>query len=255
MFDTSLVRAQAADPARRASLLAISIALHSAIAIGAIAAGIASVDFPDVAPDQLEIYRPVSLPAMPLGVNPNSKGPEPQKPAPKPDTPKTPTVVTQPEVIPQQTPEPSTPTEPGVDNTVAGPGPVGDGTGDGSGPFGDPNGKPGGTGDTPGGTDLGPGTGVLEPGGEVKSARVIRRVEPRYPAFMAQVRLKSATVIVRCVIDKNGRIRDPEIIQSTHRGFNNSVLEAVQQWTFEPGTHRGRPVDTWFELTVSFQMR
>ena len=84
---------------------------------------------------------------------------------------------------------------------------------------------------------------------------MIRKVEPQFPPLMQRAGWKRATVIVRCVIDTQGKIRDPQVIHSTHAAFNNSVLDAVRQWTFVPGTLRGAPVDTWFELTVTFEMR
>jgi hypothetical protein len=33
------------------------------------------------------------------------------------------------------------------------------------------------------------------------------------------------------------------------------VLDALQQWTFAPGTLHGQPVDTYFELTITFTTR
>ena len=64
-----------------------------------------------------------------------------------------------------------------------------------------------------------------------------------------------ATVIVLCVVDKEGRIRDPKIVMSSYPPFNQSVLDALQQWTFAPGSYRGQPVDTYFELKVKFEVR
>ena len=146
-----------------------------------------------------------------------------------------------PAFVPEQTP---VLTEPGS-------GPIGLSEG----PIGDPNGVPDGVGDRPATTTgIGEGNGPLVPGGDVKPARVIRRVEPRFPpAFVRAVR--SAIVIVRCVIDKDGQIRDPEILRSTFPPFNDSVIDALRQWRFAAGTMHGQPVDTWFELTVRFEVR
>jgi protein TonB len=116
-------------------------------------------------------------------------------------------------------------------------------------------GTPGGTGDS-----LEPGlpadNGVpLHPGGEIREAKVLQRVEPVYPRAFLNARLQNVVVTVRCVIDRNGRPRDAEILRSSYPPFNTAVLDALEKWTFTPGTRRGQPVDTWFELTVRFNMR
>ena len=258
MFDTSLVRAHTVAASRRYTLFAISIALHSAVAVAAISLTLTSVEFPKAAPDQVEVYRPVG-PPPPLGT-PEGEGPKKITPPvdKKPEPVKQPDVVTQPQAIPEETPLPEPATD--VPSTTDTGDPAGgdttqSGTGTGSGPFGSPEGVPGGLGTELGGNGVLPGTGPLTPGGEVRSATVVRKVEPNYPQFMLKAGVKSGIVVVRCVIDEQGRIRDPQIIRTTHAGFNNAVLDAVRQWTFVPGTFRGQPVDTWFELTVSFKMR
>lgn len=253
MFDTSLVRTHTVAAPRRLSLFAISIALHTAVAIAAISATVASVDFPKAAPDQIEVYRPVN-PPPPLGTPTGGRPKIAPTPPKNREVVKQPQTITQPQAIPEETPLPdqtmdSASTALGED-TGAGPE-----TGSGEGSFGFPDGKEGGIGDGPGGEGILPGSGPLMPGGEVRPARVLRRVEPLYPPVMQRVGFRTAVVVVRCVIDKQGKIRDPQIIHTTHGGFNNSVLEAVREWTFVPGTLRGEPVDTWFELTVSFKMR
>src|SRR3712207_4529273 len=79
MFETSVVRAQAQPAGSRLSLLTMSLIAHSAVVIGAIAASIATVDFPTHAPDefaQAPVMLPVRIPP-PLG-NPNGGAPRPQ---------------------------------------------------------------------------------------------------------------------------------------------------------------------------------
>jgi protein TonB len=241
MFDTSQVRTRS----RGLRLLPISVALHSAAVVLAISASIASVEFPETAPKQTEIYTPVVAPAvppLPLG----RPAPAP-KPAPRQvDNVPAPAPVHAPETAP-------TDIAPIEATTSSG---AGTGT-DVTGPIGHPDGKPWGidVGQQPGGTGTAPvADGPLHPGGDVLPARVLRRVEPRYPAIMVQAK-KSAVVTVRCVIGRDGKARNPEIILSSFPPFNEAVLDAVQKWTFAPGTMNGDPVDTWFELTVSFQVR
>lgn len=249
MFDTSLVRPRAAAAPRRAGLFVVSVALHSAIGIAAIATSIATVEFPHQAPRQLAILRPVASVVLPPALGPKRDVAKPkQVSSPVPKRAEPPREVTAPPAVPDEVlpvAEPAGPADTG--NIEPGTGePRGDENGGGGG---DPLGKEGGIGDGPPGEG-----GPLNPGGEVRAARVVRRVEPRYPTTMLPGRF-AAVVTVRCIIDRNGRIRDPEIIQSSWAPFNQAVLDAVRQWTFAPGTMRGQPVDTWFELTVKFQVR
>jgi protein TonB len=141
--------------------------------------------------------------------------------------------------------------------------PVGDGggaaTADGgaaAGPWGDPSGSPD-------GVDIGQpsstaAVGVPEityaPGGEVKSAAVLQRVEPQYPRAALAARM-GGVVVLRCVIGKDGEVRDAAVVSSTFAPFDQPALEALRHWRFAAGSLHGRPVDTWFELTIRFAAR
>ncbi|HEY3053582.1 MAG TPA: TonB family protein [Thermoanaerobaculia bacterium] len=240
MFDTSLIRPRAVAAPRRFTLLTASILLHTIVVVGALTLGVASTPVPPEPPRQLELYRATEPPPPPpRGERPRTQSQLPvqrPKPAPAP--------MTAPSAVPEQTPVLA---EPGPQPT----GPVGTDT-VGEGPIGDPNGKPEGVGEQP--SVGGNGNAPLNPGGDVTRARVISRVEPRFPPALVHA-VRSATVIVRCVIDKEGQIRDPEIITSSFPLFNDAVIAALRQWKFVPGSMRGKPVDTWFELTVRFEVR
>ena len=249
MFDTSLVKTRASSARYR--LLTASIAVHTAVIVGAIGLSVASVDLPAEAPDQMEMFRAVTAPP-PLGPG----GPPPKAP-PKPVKIDPGTPVPRPrDVAPDTNLVPADP-QPVTDNATASEG--GGETGDDGEPGGggDPNGILGGTGTDPSGTGIvaGPSTDIVHmPGGEVRPARVLTRVEPKYPSAFARIRM-SATVKIRCIIDRNGNVRDAEIVTSSFPPFNESVIDALHRWTFAPGTMRGQPVDTYFELTVRFQTK
>ncbi len=65
----------------------------------------------------------------------------------------------------------------------------------------------------------------------------------------------NGTVVLQCVIDKAGHIRDVRVVTSTFGAFEQPAIDAVQQWLFAPGTLNGQAVDTIFELTVRFQVK
>lgn len=256
MFETSVVRAQAANPKRRAGLLTASIVAHTVVVFGTVAVSIASVDFPKTAPDEYRTaptFAAITIPP-PLG-NPNG-GAKPQvAPAQKPQTPAPqPNQVTAPATVPDDvTPVQNASTNVASDDSgpgVAGatePGPVGV-------PWGDPNSVA---------NDLNLPI-VAEPvvdnkiyeagSGEVKAPVIRSRVEPEYPPTMRRIGM-SAKVVIRCIIDKNGNVRDVQIVEGQWPQFNASVINAVQKWQFTPGTLRGQAVDVYMNLTVNFNTK
>jgi protein TonB len=249
MFDTSLVRAHAVAASRRITLLA-SLLIHSVAVVGAVALTLASTQLPANPPKQSDLYRPVDAPAIPPLPLGQRQAPLPQvTTTAKPKPVIAPQQITAPAVMPDQAPVvPDAPVSDAMqaasDAGKAGPGPIGD-----------PNGRRDGV-DIGQDASTGPaGPGIYTPGAAgVTSARVISRVEPRFPqALIHGVRM--ATVVVRCVIGKDGRIHDPEVVTSSFPPFNAAVIDALNQWRFAPGMMHGQPVDTWFELTVRFEVR
>jgi protein TonB len=258
MFETSVVQAQAVAVKSRVSLFTVSLALHSAVLAGAVAVSIATVEFPTSAPDQFAMFQqvmPVAVPP-PLG-NPNGGAKPEPKPEPKPAAapPQQTAQVTAPPTIPNDVPQ----LDPNA-GAVTASADFGTGTGTEPGPVGVPWGVKDGLGslDTPPGlpttTEQPVEPAVYRVTGEVKGPRVLRRVEPVYPEIMRRAGL-AATVRIRCIVDRNGAVRQSEIVTSSYPPFNDAVLAALRQWRFAPGSLHGTAVDTEFELTVQFKTR
>jgi protein TonB len=89
--------------------------------------------------------------------------------------------------------------------------------------------------------------------GDVKAPVVIRRVAPLYPKLAINARM-NGTVVVECIIDKTGRVREAHVLRSTSTMFDQAAVDAVQQWKFAPGSLHGNAVDTIFDLTVTFRV-
>jgi periplasmic protein TonB len=256
MFETSVIQGKPRVAAGRLSLLTISIIAHTAVVVGAIAVSIASVDFPTMAPDELA-QAPTFLPVLvppPLG-NPNGgavRQPEPAKPAAPP--PQQPNQVTAPPVVPDDVPqlEAASTTTTGTYTGPAIPGATS------TEPPGVPWGKEGSDGDInnpPGDLPAAPVPDRIYEAHEVKPPVGIYRPAPPYPQILIKTKV-SATVVVRCVIDKNGRVRDPQVtVPARLAPFNDAVTEAVKQWRFTPGSLNGQAVDTYLSLTVHFSVR
>jgi TonB family protein len=70
---------------------------------------------------------------------------------------------------------------------------------------------------------------------------------PQYPAALANKGL-TGTVAVNFFVDKDGRVRLPEVVEATAPEFAEAAVAAISQWRYEPPRHGGRSVvarDHW----------
>ncbi len=254
MFETSVVRARAGAARGRLSLLTISVIAHTAAILGTVAVSIASVDFPAHAPNEFAHapeLTPVRIPP-PLG-DPNGgarrETPQPAQQPRQAAAPVQPTQPTAPSTIPEHT-------------TEAAQAPVNAGSG-GEGIPGAtstaPLGLAWGTENSPGDLDAPPAPATtVQPvqekiyeAHEVKAPVLLHKVTPEYPAILRNVGMR-ATVVVRCIIDKNGRVRDAQVTVPAMPPFNQAVLNAIEQWRYTPGSRNGVAVETYLNVTVTF---
>lgn len=249
MFETSVVRERVDQ--RRFSLLSVSLAAHSLVIIAVLAASITSISFPKTPPPEVRfIYQeapPPPPPAAPRPVTPQPVQAHAATPIPSviPHAALTPMPLT-PSTIPD-----TIPTVPLSSSNDVGPA-IGTSTTPGTGSGGgDRDGVD--TGQPSSNSTPAPDT-VFHPGAEVKPAVVVYRVEPEYPRSALTARM-SGTVVLKCIVDKSGNVRDAEVVTSSFGAFDGPALNALQRWRFSPGLFRGKPVDTWFELTIRFQPR
>ncbi|HXG58527.1 MAG TPA: TonB family protein [Thermoanaerobaculia bacterium] len=249
MFETSFVRPGVVAAPGRAGIFGVSLMIHTAAIVGVIAVGIRSVGFPEQPPDAYAVvFTPAEVALPPAVGTPELVRRDPAPPAePSSDTPR----VTAPrDAVPVVIPDTAAPLDPAtVSGDGAGASDVPGGSGAMGRPFGVPSGV--GSGEGTGGIPL-DGTLPFQPGGEVRPAQVLERVRPDYPAIALRNGI-SGRVTIRCIIGRDGQIRDPEVIASTFTAFDQAAIDAVRKWRFAPGTLRGKPVDTWFELTVRFE--
>lgn len=257
MFETSVIQGQARVATGRLSLFTISLIAHTAVIVGAVVVSIATIDFPSTAPDefaQAPRFVPIDVPP-PLG-DPNGgarpKPPEAQPAATPPVqqnqiTAPSPTTDTQATTQTQQAASTaSDPIDGSFNPNATSTLPPGflDGEAKSVGPLNGPIGIVG--------TAPAPTTNRIYEASEVKAPVGLYRPAPPYPQLFVKIKMH-ATVVVRCVIDKNGRVRDPQVIvPAAMAPFNESVLTTVRQWRFTAGSLNGEAVETYMNLTVNF---
>jgi TonB family protein len=97
---------------------------------------------------------------------------------------------------------------------------------------------------------------ALRVGGAIIAPKVRRRVEPHFPrsALQSAPRGTPLVVVLEALITRSGAVRDVRILsQTSNPEINGAAAAALAQWTFEPGTYNGRPVDVIFTMTVTFR--
>ncbi len=77
------------------------------------------------------------------------------------------------------------------------------------------------------------------------------RCQPVYPSALTGEK-PSGTADVEVVIDREGRVRLPRLVQASHPAFGWAAATAVQQWLFSPPTRAGQPVDVRIRIPFSF---
>jgi periplasmic protein TonB len=248
MFETSVIHAEVVAE-KRVGLLSASFAFHVLVVIAILANGIRTIEFPKNSPREYAIPVFALPPQVPPALGVPNGGHKPSTP-PAPVKPTTPVANTAPSTVPDHV-EPST----SATTTTGDPSATSNDSGSDQ-PQGVPWGVPHGV-----GVDGPPSTATVAPvpdvplpvGGDVKAPVVIRRVQPVYPKLALTARM-NGTVIVECIIDKTGRVREAHVVRSTSTLFDQTAVDAVQQWQFAPGSLHGQAVDTIFDLTVTFRV-
>ena len=79
---------------------------------------------------------------------------------------------------------------------------------------------------------------------------VIRRVPPIYPSAAKQRRL-TGSIVVQGTIDKNGKIRDLQLLSGSPV-FRDAAFEAVKQWVFKPARLNGQAIEQSTRIRLDF---
>jgi protein TonB len=86
----------------------------------------------------------------------------------------------------------------------------------------------------------------------IQKARLIHRVEPRYPSLAKQARVQGL-VRLRAIIAKDGSIQSLEVI-SGHPLLIPEAVAAVRQWRYRPTLLNGVEVEVVTQVDVHFRL-
>ncbi len=104
-------------------------------------------------------------------------------------------------------------------------------------------------------TTTAPSEDTLKDEDVVEMPKVLNMVKPKYPDT-ARKRGQQGTVLVRALVKKDGTTSQVRV--PTGKGvapdLDRAAVEAIRQWTFTPGTKKGKPVDVYIMIPVKFAL-
>ena len=78
---------------------------------------------------------------------------------------------------------------------------------------------------------------------------------PRYPRT-ARRRRYEGTVMLEVLVSIQGRVRDLRLAESSgYDILDEAAVEAVRDWSFEPGRRGRQPMEMWVKIPIKFQLQ
>jgi len=75
----------------------------------------------------------------------------------------------------------------------------------------------------------------------------------RYTEATRKARVQGI-VILESIVDAEGCVSDVRVRKAVHPELDQASLTAVRQWVFQPAELRGKPVNVFYNLSLSFQL-
>lgn len=95
-------------------------------------------------------------------------------------------------------------------------------------------------------------TAPVRVGGRVKDPKLIRRMEPAYPALARQVHLQGV-VVIDAIIDEQGNITEMKVVSGPPL-LIQAAIDAVRQWKYQPTYLNEQPVSVQLNVIVNFRL-
>ena len=95
--------------------------------------------------------------------------------------------------------------------------------------------------------------GPRRTGDGVSDPVVKKKVEAVHPEAYRRARI-GGIVMLEAVISKEGVVEELRLLKSLAPDLDAAAMDAVRQWTFEPGKFDGKPVPVIFPIAVGFML-
>ncbi len=94
---------------------------------------------------------------------------------------------------------------------------------------------------------------VYDPGGDVKSPKLIHYVEPEFASSSEQAFVDGTVKVVTVVTDQ-GLPTDVHVVKGLNDREDKAAIQAVKQWRFRPGTKAGQSVNVRVTVQIAFHL-
>jgi len=81
------------------------------------------------------------------------------------------------------------------------------------------------------------------------------RVQPSYPGVCRRAGI-DGKVVLMVIIGRDGTVRQGRVLREPRVacGFVEAAEDAVSQWRYLPGVHRGKPVEVYMTVVIDFRL-
>ncbi len=97
---------------------------------------------------------------------------------------------------------------------------------------------------------------VYTPSADVTTPVLLTEKHPDYTEEAMAAKIQGS-VLLDCVVLPDGTVDDVQVVRSLDAfyGLDTQAVEALKQWTFEPGIRDGVPVPVRVHVEMSFTLR
>jgi TonB family protein len=96
--------------------------------------------------------------------------------------------------------------------------------------------------------------GAYKVGNGVSAPSLKTRVDPDYTEEAKNAKVEGA-VVLSIVVGTDGQAHYINVIKGLGSGLDEKAVEAVQKWSFNPGTKNGEPVDVRASIEINFKLK
>jgi TonB family protein len=86
----------------------------------------------------------------------------------------------------------------------------------------------------------------------IKPRKISKSDSPSYPREAERLGLQGS-VIVDILVDENGQVKDPHVIESAGILLDRAVLSAISHWRYEPARKNGVKVKVRMQVKTTFK--
>jgi protein TonB len=97
---------------------------------------------------------------------------------------------------------------------------------------------------------------IFTPSADVTLPVLVNSVRPQYTQDALASRIEG-NVLLSCVVRADGTVGEVKVVRaldSVH-GLDDQAVQAIRQWTFKPGSKRGKPVAVRVPVDFKFTLQ